>query len=425
MITGVTCATLLGVVDDRSARGPYRAVLADGEFRAVFLAGGLSVVGDQLARIAVALLVFERSGSTLAASATYALSYLTWLLGGPLLSVLPDRYSRRQVLVLTDLVRAALVLALVVPGLPLWVVFVLLAMVGLLSPPFEAARSALLADVLEGERYLVGNTLTQTVGQLGQVVGFAAGGALVAAIGVDGALLANAVTFALSALLILRNVRNRPAQPRDGSTRGLLREAAAGARLVAGTPVLRRYLAWGLLSAGVVIAPEGLAVAVAQDRGGGALAAGLLTASVPLGFLVASFAVLRVPAERRERLFLPMTLLSVVPLLLTPVFDSVLLIGALWAVAGLGNALQLTANASYVQAVPAHLRGRAYGIAGTALMLVQGLVLLLAGGLAEKLDARVPVAVMAGVGLLLLPLVASLHREPAQGRSTLRREVQG
>lgn len=414
-----------GVADDRSARAPYRAVLADSEFRAVFVAGGLSVVGDQLARIAVALLVFERSGSTLAASATYALSYLTWLLGGPLLSALPDRYSRRRVLVLTDLLRAGLVLALVVPGLPLWAVFTLLALVGLLSPPFEAARSALLADVLDGERYLVGNTLAQTVGQLGQVVGFAAGGALVAAIGVDGALLANALTFVLSAVLILRSVRDRGAHPRDAASPGLLREVAAGAHLVAGTPGLRRYLAWGLLSAGIVIAPEGLAVAVAQDRGGGALAAGLLTAAVPLGFLVASFAVLRVRAERRERLFLPMTLVSVVPLLLTPLFDSVLLIGVLWVLAGLGNALQLVANASYVQAVPAHLRGRAYGIAGTALMLVQGVVLLCAGALAEAVDARIPVAVMAGVGLLLLPLVATLRQEAASGRSVSRRQVQG
>ncbi|MDQ3503755.1 MAG: MFS transporter, partial [Actinomycetota bacterium] len=148
-----------------SERVTYREVLGQREFRTMFLAGGLSVVGDQLARIAVALLVFERSGSAFAASATYACSYLTWLLGGPVLSVLSDRHSRRQLMIVVDLMRLTLVALLVLPGIPLWVIFGVLVSVGLLSPPFEAARSALLADMLAGERYVVGNTLTQTANQ--------------------------------------------------------------------------------------------------------------------------------------------------------------------------------------------------------------------------------------------------------------------
>jgi MFS family permease len=188
-------------------RVTYGAVLHHPEFRTMFAAGGLSVVGDQLARIAVALLVFERSGSAFAASATYACSYLTWLLGGPVLSVLSDRHFRRRLMIVVDVMRLALVGLLVLPGIPLWLIFVVLLAVGLLSPPFEAARSALLADMLEGEHYLVGNTLTQTANQAGQVLGFVGGGALVALLGVEGALLTNAASFAVSALLL----RARPA----------------------------------------------------------------------------------------------------------------------------------------------------------------------------------------------------------------------
>jgi len=395
-------------------RVTYGDVLGHREFRAIFVAGGLSVVGDQLARIAVALLVFERSGSAFAAAATYACSYLTWLLGGPVLSVLSDRHSRRRLMIVVDVMRLALVGLLVLPGIPLWLVFVVLVSVGLLSPPFEAARSALLADMLEGERYLVGNTLTQTANQAGQVLGFVGGGALVALLGIEGALLTNAGTFAVSALLLLVGVRER-GRPPAGQPASLAKEAVEGARLVVGSPTLRGLLAWGLLSATIVIAPEGLAVAISDEAGGGALAAGLLTAAVPAGFLLGSFLLVRVPAERRERLFVPLTMVSIVPLLLTPLIDSLVVLAAAWVLAGTGNALQLIANASYVQAVPPHLRGRAYGVAGTALAAVQGVVLLLVGALAEVTDPRVPVALAAAIGLALLPAVSRAGRPAPSG----------
>lgn len=388
----------------------------------MFLAGSLSVAGDQLARIAVALLVFERSGSAFAASATYACSYLTWLLGGPVLSVLSDRCSRRRLMIGLDILRMALIAVLVVPGTPLWLIFAVLVAVGLLSPPFEAARSALLADVLRGEPYVVANTLTQTVNQAAQVFGFVGGGALVALIGVEGALLADCATFAASALLLSVGLHER-GRSAVVDRPSLLRETAQGARLVAGSPTLRGLLGWGLLSAAIVIAPEGLAVAIVNDSGGGALQAGILTAAVPAGFLLGSFLLVRVPPDRRERLFVPLTLVSIVPLALTPLLDSMVLLALAWVIAGTGNALQLIAGVSYVQAVPPHLRGRAYGIAGTGLAAVQGLVLLLAGALAEVVGPRVPVAVAALLGLALIPAVQRAGRSSGSASAVCKQEV--
>jgi MFS family permease len=403
-------------------RVTYRQVLAVREFRGLLLSDGLSTLGDQVARIAVALLVLERSGSPLAAAATYASSYLTWLLGGPLLSALPDRYPRRRVMLACDLARMALVACLAVPGLSLWVVFGVLIAVGFLSPPAEAARSALLADVLRGESYVVANALSNAAGQAAQVAGFVLGGALVGLLGVEGALLADAATFATSALLLRAMVREHV--PRRGTstpTGSALREASAGVRLVWHSPRLRTLLTWGLLSAAAVIAAEGLAVAIAHEQGGGPLAAGLLTAAVPAGFLLGSWALLRVPATDREPLFPRLVALSCLPLLLTPFLDDLVLLTALWVLAGCGNALQLVANAAFVQAVPAHLRGRAFGVAGTLLMVLQGTILLGAGALAEVTQPRVPIAVLALGVLLLVPWVPAT----AQGTSIMRRGGQG
>ena len=370
-------------------------------------ADGLSTVGDQVARIAVALLVLERSGSAFAASATYACSYLTWLLGGPFLTALADRYPRRRVMVVCDLLRMALIASLAVPGTPLWTVFAVLILVGLLAPPFEAARSSLCADLLTGERYVVGNALINAVGQAGQLLGFVAGGALVVGLGVEGALLTDAVTFGLSALLLVqvRERQHHATKHESGTTRW--REAMAGFAVLRQTPRLRVLLCWGLLSAMAVIAPEGLAVAVAEQDGRGPFVAGLLTAAVPAGFLLGSWLVLRLPVERREPLFPLMVAASCLPLLLTAVVEDALVLCALWAVAGIGNALQLVANSAFVQAVPTQVRGRAFGVAATLLMAVQGVVLLAAGALAEVTGPRLPVAVMAAATLLLVPLLVA------------------
>ena len=387
----------------------YRDVLTDRDLRALLVSDGLSTLGDQVARIAVALLVLDRSGSALAASATYALSYLTWMLAGPLLSGLSDRYPRRALMVLCDLLRAALVALLAIPGLSLWWVFGLLTLVGVLAPPSEAARSALLADLLTGERYVVANALSNIVGQAGQVFGFLLGGALVVAIDVEGALLVDAATFLVSAVLVRLLVAEQPFE-RIRTAGGSARvEAVAGVRLVMGDARLRALLGWGLLTACAVIATEGLAVSVADEGGGGPFAAGVLTAEVPVGFLVGSALLLRVPPVRREALFPWLVVSSCLPLLATAVVSDLRLLAALWVLAGMGNSLQLVANSAFVQAVPAHLRGRAFGFAGAALFAVQGVVLLVAGGLAELAGPR-PAVTMVAAGALLCVLAVAVTR---------------
>lgn len=392
----------------------YADVLGDREFRALLVSDGLSTVGDQVARIAVALLVLERSGSPLAASATYALSYLAWMVAGPLLSALPDRYPRRRVMIACDLSRAVLVGALALPGLPLWVVFAVLTVTGMLSPPNDAARSALLADLLQGERYVVANALNNAVSQAGQVVGFIGGGALVVVVGVDGALLADALTFVGSALVLRLVVRERScARSRAGvSAYG---EAVAGVRLVLGEPRLRSLLGWGVLTACSVIATEGLAVSVAGEQGGGALTAGVLTAAAPVGYLIGTVLLLRLPPQQREPLFPWLVASSCVLLALSPLVRDLRLLVVLWVLAGLGNALQLVANSAFVQEVPDYLRGRAFGFAGAALFAAQGAVLLAAGALAEAVGAREAVALTAVACLLVLlalPVLRGRARSP-------------
>src|SRR3712207_470122 len=92
------------------------------EFRALWAAEVVSVAGDQLARVGLTVLVYDRTSSAAWAAASYALTFLPALLGGVLLGRLADRHPRREVMVASDAVRAVLVAVMALPGLPIGVV---------------------------------------------------------------------------------------------------------------------------------------------------------------------------------------------------------------------------------------------------------------------------------------------------------------
>ena len=113
------------------------------EFRALWLARGLSLLGDQLARVAIAVLVYDRTNSPALTAITYALTFLPYL-AGPLLAGIGDRRSRRGVIVTLDLARALIVAIMALPGRPLALVVGLLVVATAASPLYDASRSAML-----------------------------------------------------------------------------------------------------------------------------------------------------------------------------------------------------------------------------------------------------------------------------------------
>jgi hypothetical protein len=153
----------------------------------------------------------------------------------------------------------------------------LLFMVNLLRPPFQASRAALMPDVLHGDRYFAANGLDNVVYQCGHVVGFAAGGALVAAVSVRGALLLDAATFLTSGLLVRVGVRDRPVPPGSSDGSGP-RRFAAGAAVVFIDRRLRFYVLLFWVPSAFTYGFEGLASPLAGRYGGGPMTGGLLLA---------------------------------------------------------------------------------------------------------------------------------------------------
>src|SRR5262252_4717810 len=100
--------------DTAPPRATFTAVFAVAEFRALWLAQVLSVAGDQLARVALTLLVYVRTGSALLAAVTFAASVVPAFIGGITLSGLADRFPRRGVMVVCDLTRVVLVVIMAI-----------------------------------------------------------------------------------------------------------------------------------------------------------------------------------------------------------------------------------------------------------------------------------------------------------------------
>jgi predicted MFS family arabinose efflux permease len=384
-----------------------RAALAVPEFRAVWLAELLSVAGDQVARVALAVLVYGRTGSASWSALTYALTFLPALVGGVALGGLADRFRRRQVMVAADLLRAGLVAGMAVPGLPLWALCALLVVVVLLAAPHTAALGALLPQVLAGPLYERGLAVRQITAQSAQLVGFSTGGVLVAALGPAPALLADAATFAVSALLVRVGVAARD-RPSGAAGHGSDRAGAGGAgvvavvRGIAADPARRALvlLAWLV---GCYVVPEGLAAPYAAEIGAGTGAVGLLLGADPLGSVLGAWLFVRfVPSGMRARLVGVLAVVAGVPLVLFVLRPGVPVAVLLLAASGTASsAYLLQTQAGFVRATPDGDRGRAIGIAASGVVAGQGVAVLGGGVLADLWSPSAAIAAGGVVGGVL------------------------
>src|SRR5579859_5045464 len=388
-------------------KSTFGAVFAVGEFRALWIAQVLSVAGDQLARVALTLLVFDRTHSALLAAVTFAASVVPSFIGGIALAGLADRLPRRQVMIACDLMRAVLVVVMAISGIPIAVLVVLLFGVTMIGAPFLSVRAALYPDILTGDLYVLGTAVTLTTMQFAQVLGFAVGGAAVGFFGVQVSLLIDAATFALSALITGLWVRSwsaaRATADRGSEGNGGL---LAGLRLVFTSPALRIPMLLGWLAAFYNV-PEGVSAPLAVDLGGGAVAVGLILAAQALGASAGAIAFGRLVAPaKRARWMSPLAAAACGVLVLFILRPPLPIALVLLAVSGIFDCYQLAANASFVSATPARQRSQAFGIAQGGMSLGQGVAIVVAGALAERYAPSLVIAASGAVGAVAAIAIA-------------------
>ncbi len=401
----------------------FRSVLAVGDFRWLWSGEALSQAGDQLARVALAVLVFQRTSSPALTALSYALTFVPTLVGGALLGWVADRVARRTVMVTCDLSRAVLVAVMAIPGMPLPVLYLLLIAVTLLGGPFRAAQQALLPDILDGDLYVSGLAIRGMTIQAAQLAGFACGGVLVATLTPYWALLVDAATFMASALLVRFGVRHPaavspptpPAVAPPSTSSSPARPSAsvlAGFRVVLGDRSVRALAVLSWL-AGFYVVPEGLAAPYAAAIGTGTVGVGLLMAADPAGSVVGAFVLARwIPERLRPRLIGVLAVLAGLPLLVCAVQPGLLVsLVALGVSGALAQAYQTQDTASLARAVPSAGRAQVMGIVVSGLVTVQGIGVLVAGVLADVIGTPLTIGLAGLAGIAVgVPAALSWHR---------------
>lgn len=398
---------------EQTERVSFREVLGVREYRALWLAQLVSIAGDQFARLAVAVLVYQRTGSSLLAAVAFAVTIIPAFAGGLLLGWVADAYPRRAVMITFDLACCALVLVMTLPGLSLWSLLVLLAFVSLALEPFIAARMATNREVLGEKRFQQGTAITISTYQVAQLAGYALGGVVAGTVGPRPALFIDAASFALSALLIRTGVARRPAA---GGSRQIERpRLTEGWRLVFASPVARTAMGLMWLAA-FFNAPEGVAVPLASSLHGGAAVAGLLLASMCAGATVGPLVwtgLVSEPIRMRwtaiAALFACAILIGFVAPQLLWTAMVLLFCSAYW------TGYIASANGALFEAIPDASRGTASGLVGAGMVAGQGLAILAAGAIALVITPRLVIAIFGIAGTAAaIPLVISWNKGKGQ-----------
>lgn len=274
----------------RSA-GTILSTLRIPDFRRLWVADMISLLGDWAGRLALTVLVLERTGSPAWAAAVTAVSLAGFVGIGQVLATLADRFGRVSVMLVADVARAALFAAMLL-HLPVGAMLLLAFLAGLATPPFEAARSAALVDLVPEERYGDALALAGVSIQSAVVAGNAIGGLLLVLVGARGALAINAASFLVSAAIILRLRSTAAAAPSGAfsSVGGSLRDGAAN---LFGDRMVRRAMGIIATTGGLGTVAEALVVPYARDVGLPKGLFGVLAASVAIGTIVGTVLISR------------------------------------------------------------------------------------------------------------------------------------
>lgn len=393
-------------------RTRYRDALIVPEFRALFAAYLVSLLGTIVATVALTVLVYARTGSPALAALTFTLMFVPYLVAGSLLNALVDRQPPRRLMVACDVTSAALIAVMALPAMPIPAMLALLMLVSALSSVSAGARNALLPRIVGIEAFVPARSLFRVVAQSAQVVGNALGGLLLVVVAARHALLIDAASFVVSALVVRFGMRPREATA--AASANVVSDSLKGIRDVFAHAPLRRLLLLGWAVPMCAVAPEALAAPYVHDLGLPAAAVGWWLVMIPAGTVAGEvIAITRTTQTTQRRLVGALAGLSLLPLLAFIAVPGFAVALVLLFVSGLGSAYVLGLDGLVLDTAPSELRGRVLSLNTTGLMTLQGLGFGLAGVAGEALPLY---AVVASAGAL--GLVAVLRLSPRTARRT-------
>jgi predicted MFS family arabinose efflux permease len=403
------------------ARASVYLLKRNRDFRRLFIASVISLGGDWFLFVALGGLVLEVTGEATAVGIMIFAQEIPIFLATPWAGWLADRLDRRRLMIACDLARTVICFAFLLVGPSnLWLAYALLACLSLFAAVFDPAQSAALPNVVDPEDLPTANALGGSLWGTMLAVGAALGGVVAALFGRNVAFTVDAVSFALSALLLL-GVRRPFSAPREhdehigivDATRETVRYARQDSRVWALVSVK-----FGFGAAAGVLAM--IAVFAREIFHAGDVGFGLLMAARGVGALIGPFIGHRLAGPGHRRL------LPVIACSLATFGIGYALLGlapALWLaalsilVAHLGGGAQWVLSTYGLQRlVPDVIRGRIFAFDFALITLSLGASSLIVSTLADHIGARPAVLLAGGVALLWAGiwwlLTRQVRREP-------------
>jgi MFS family permease len=383
-----------------------------------------SALGNGAAYIALLVVAYERYRSAWAISLVLLADLVPAMLFGPVFGAAADRWSRRNCLIVSDIVRGAAFLGIaLVDSFAATVGLALLAGAG--TGLFNPASLAAVPSLVKPERLPAATALYGAITDLGFIVGPALAALLLLLGGPDVILYGNAVTFVLSAIVLTRlRFGAAPAVDDASAPRpGLLREARDGLAAIAGMAGIRAVIVASgamLLFAGLFNVAELPYARDEMDIGDAGF--GALTAVYGLGFVGGSLSGSRGgEAAVLKRRFLGGLALVGAGFIACGIAPDFAVAIPAFALAGVGNGLLLVYERLLIQTtVDDTVMARAFGVRDALSGWAFAAAFLAAGGLIEVWGVRT-VLIIAGAGSILVWGLSSIalrtawEAEPAEG----------
>jgi MFS family permease len=391
------------------------------DFRLLLAAFATSRAGDFLYTIALVVYVVQVTGSSAWVSATVVVRVVPLVLGATFAGLLADRVDRRRLMVVCDLLRCVVMLAIAAVAAldgPVLLVLLLVGLTTLFGMPYSPAFYASLPRLVPERDLASANSLVSTVECLSLVVGPGIGGLLVTAASPSWAFVVNAATFLVSALFVLRaTVPAAEPTEDDADDVGTLKGIRLGIRTLTSDRVLAT-LSVALLAITFIYGFELVyLVLVARDLlGMGASGVGYLDAAVGVGGLLGAVVAPRLARSHRPRMVIGLVVtFNALPMAVLAVVRSPWLALVLLAVEGVASlVLDVVANTIMQRVVPGTRLARVEGLLSslsTATLLLGSLlaplVLHLVGLRASLVLAA---AVPTGITLAMLTQVRGLDK---------------
>ena len=210
-------------VPERVRRHPYVRLALNGSFSALWTGHVISMFGDRIHQIALAFLVLGLTGNAIAVAFVFVAATIPNLLLSPLAGAYVDRWNQRDVMIVSDVLRAAAVLMVpIVAVTSVLLVYPLIFLITSISIFFRPARVAILPRIVRDDELLTANSAMWAGETLADVIGYPLAGIFVVFLGpaLPLAFWVDAATYAASAVLIAtvavpavqRQVRSTPAR---------------------------------------------------------------------------------------------------------------------------------------------------------------------------------------------------------------------